>query len=155
MRAALRALPCRCSARPERSLPEVVPATYRIDAARSLVYSRYQGVLTDDELQRQQAALGEDPAFDARFRQLVDVRDVTDIRVAAATIAAVARRTNFRPGTWRAIVAAAEAPFGVARMFALYAENRAQVVRVFHGIAEAEAWLGLPPGTGDALRGAS
>jgi hypothetical protein len=45
----------------------------------------------------------------------------------------------------RAIVAPDNLPFGIARMFATFAEGHGQTMHVFRSRAEAIAWLGTEP----------
>lgn len=129
-----------------------MPADYKIVPRHALVLSYAWGELGDEDLRRHYAALATDPAFDGAYRQLGDLREVTCASVSATTVAEVARSDPFQPSSLRALVAPNPAVFGVARMYASYAEAEDKPLRVFREMAAAEEWLALPPGTGDRLR---
>lgn len=116
---------------------------YRIDMARHLVVTRIWGTLTNDDLRDGMSRLMADPRFDHQFRSLVDMRDVSDITVDAPVVAETARTPLFARDVRRAIVAQSDHAFGIARMYASYAERDGSTVRVFRDIAAAEEWLGL------------
>ncbi|MGH7650281.1 MAG: hypothetical protein ACREMS_00410 [Gemmatimonadaceae bacterium] len=120
-----------------------MPATYTIDRERQLVMSRIWGPATEAEVLDHNQQLKTDPLFDPTFRQFADMTDVTEILVSTDTIEQTAHDTFFAPGVRRAFVAKEDACYGMARMYALYAESLGQLVHVFREAAEAEAWLGL------------
>jgi hypothetical protein len=119
---------------------------YRIDAARALVLTRVWGTFSNDDLRDGISRLMADPRFDDQFRSLVDMRDVSTITVDAPVVAQTARTPLFARGVRRAIVAPSDHAFGIARMYASYAEGDETEIAVFRDLAEAEAWLGLGDG---------
>jgi hypothetical protein len=121
-----------------------VPATYTIDCERQLVRSRIWGPATEAEVLEHNQRLKTDPLFDPKFRQFADMSEVTEILVSAGVIQETAHDAFFAPGVRRAFVAKDDACYGLARMYALYAESLGQLVHVFRDVTEAEAWLGLP-----------
>jgi hypothetical protein len=118
-----------------------MPTEHVIDASRGLVRSRAWGELSSNDLVAHYASLAADPAFQRHFQQLGDLRDVVSFTVDSRVIAAEAATPLFAPNVRRALVANTDVGYGLARMFAAYAEGAAQHVRVFRDIAEAEAWL--------------
>ncbi|MGH7605140.1 MAG: hypothetical protein ACRENK_14245 [Gemmatimonadaceae bacterium] len=120
-----------------------MPATYTIDRERQLVMSRIWGPATEAEVLEHNRKLKTDPLFDPKFQQFADMTDVTEILVSTDTIEETAHDAFFAPGVRRAFVAKDDACYGMARMYALYAESLGQLVHVFREVAEAEAWLGL------------
>jgi hypothetical protein len=120
-----------------------MPATYTIDADRKLVVTRIWGAPTEDEIFDHGESLRNDPRFRPDFRQLVDMSELTEIRVGSGMIRQRSRDQFFSPGARRAVVANSEAAFGMARMYALASENSGQTIHVFRDMAEAEAWLDL------------
>jgi hypothetical protein len=122
-----------------------LPATYHIDRTRQLVLSRAWGVLSNEDLEDHYAWMTADPAFDPEFRQLADLREVTELALNSSNIARAATKPAFDAQARRAIVANSDIAFGLSRMYAIYAEGRGQTVEVFRTIEEAEAWLGLTP----------
>ena len=105
--------------------------------------SRLWGPVTEDEVHDHNTRLRTDPAFDAGYRQLVDLTGITEIRVRSSTVNVTAMDQFFTPGTRRAFVASTDAAFGMARMFALQAEGSGQTIEVFRDRKKAEEWLSL------------
>lgn len=120
-----------------------MPASYEIRANQRLVRSRLWGVVSDEDLRAHAGLLRADPDFDPTYQQLVDLRDVSALRVSSDTIARVARESAFAPGVRRAVVAPTDYHFGMGRMFDLYSDAAGQTVAVFRDLDAAEAWLGL------------
>ena len=58
-------------------------------------------------------------------------------------LGAAAKERVFQPHTRRAIVVASPWVYGLARVFAAYGEMADQHIRVFYGLEDAYAWLGL------------
>lgn len=117
--------------------------SYRIDRERRVVLTRAWGVLSTHELVDVTSRILLDPRFDPTYRSLGDLREVTDITVDTLDTAHMAATPLFAPGTRRAIVATSDLAYGMARMFAAYAERNGQDVRIFRQMPDAEAWLEL------------
>jgi hypothetical protein len=120
-----------------------VPTSYTIDADRRLVTSLLWGPVTEEEVHNHNTQLRTDPLFRPGYRQLADMSGVTEVLVGTNLITETARDQFFDPGVSRAFVASADAAFGMARMYALHAENLGQTIKVFRARAEAEQWLGI------------
>lgn len=116
---------------------------YKIDHARRLVLTRGWGVLSSRELFDVTSQILVDPRFDPTYRSLGDLREVTEITIDTLDTAYTAATPLFVAGTRRAIVASSDAVFGMARMFATFAERAGQEVRIFRELHLAEAWLEL------------
>jgi hypothetical protein len=117
--------------------------SHSIDAERQVVLCRAWGVLSNEDLREHYQLIGADPEFRSHYRQLGDLRDVTRLIADSSAIAAAASLTVFAPGTRRALIAPSDITFGLARMFASYAEDVGQLVRVFRDARDAEEWLEL------------
>ena len=117
--------------------------SYRIDTARGLVVTRIWDTFSNDDLRDGLSHLMADPRFDHRYRSLVDMRDVMDITVDTSVLAETARTPVFASSARRAIVAPSDHAFGIARMYAAYAEHDGCSVQVFRDFDEAERWLEL------------
>jgi hypothetical protein len=124
-----------------------MPGSYLIDAAREIVFSRGWGVGTEEELNAHDAALRADPRFDPSFRQIVDFRDLTEIRLSSENVHGVAQRQPFRRDARRAFVVASGEVFGLTRMFASFAEANSDQFAIFRAIEPAFEWVGLDPTT--------
>jgi hypothetical protein len=120
-----------------------LPASYTIDPERKLVVTRIWGAATEDEIFDHGQRLRNDPQFRPDFRQLVDMSDLTEIRVGSELVRNASRDQFFSPGARRAIVANSEAAFGMARMYAIASEETGQTIEVFRDMDAAEAWLDL------------
>lgn len=120
-----------------------MPASYMIDVARRLVTSRIWGEVTDQELREQHASLRADPDFDATYCQLIDVREMSTVRLSSGVLSSLAQRSNFAPESRRAVIATEDDAFGLARMFSSWAAASGRQVRVFRDLASAEEWLGV------------
>jgi len=120
-----------------------MPAHYKIDKARLLVLSIGTGVLTDDDLRAHMIRLTDDYEFDPSFRQLFDLRGVTEMEVTGAGVRELARMNPWKEGAQRAVVTNSEIAFGMARMFEMLTYSKPDEIRVFREMSEALAWLGL------------
>lgn len=117
--------------------------SYKIDQVRRLVITRGWGVLAARELFDVTSQILLDPRFDPTYRSLGDLREVTEIAVDTMATAETAATPLFTAGTRRAIVATSDAVYGMARMFASFAERSGQEVRIFRDLQLAEEWLEL------------
>jgi hypothetical protein len=122
-----------------------MPASYLIDHARRVVFSRGWGDLTDADLAGHQATLLADPAFEPTFGQLCDLSEVTsEAHVTTAGVQYLAGRDVFAPWARRAFVAPRPLSFGLARIFALLRECRGELaIEVYQDLAPARHWVGL------------
>src|SRR5437660_8633707 len=118
-----------------------MPASYRIDRDRGIVYSVATGVLTDDDLIAHQQRLAQDPDFKADFRQLFDTRGVTQVEVTPGALRHRADANPFGHGARRAVIAPGDVAFGLARLFQLTANARGHLdeLHVFRSSEEARA----------------
>jgi hypothetical protein len=117
--------------------------SHSIDAEHRIVLCRAWDDLSNEDLHEHYRNIAADPAFQRSYRQLGDLREVTHVSADSAAIAAVATLQIFAPGSRRALIATSDVIFGLARMFASYAEDAGQLVRVFRDADEATAWLEL------------
>lgn len=117
-----------------------MPADNRIDRPERVVYSRAWGVLTDQELTANRAALFGDPAFEPDMAQLFDFTDVTEDRVTSGTLLHLALMSRFTSTARRAIVVSTDVGYGMARMYSMLS-GREDVIHVFRDRASALRWL--------------
>lgn len=120
-----------------------MPAGYTIDLERSLVRSRGWGVLTDRELLAHARALTVDPHFAPNFRQLADLREVTDVQITSATIKEMVRLNPFWAGARRALVVTNDVVYGMARMYQILRDESPDELEIFRKMDGALQWLGL------------
>ncbi|MES2178824.1 MAG: hypothetical protein V4550_13265 [Gemmatimonadota bacterium] len=98
-------------------------------------------MFTGTELLEHYQRLRRDPAFDPDLCQIGDLRGVERFDVENREIEITAELPVFASASRRALVVSQPVQFGLARMFASYAELAGQQVRVFRDYAEAEAWV--------------
>lgn len=119
-----------------------MPGSYIILPEARFVYSRFWGKVTDQHLQAHARALLVNPRFESSFAQLVDFREVSDIKVTTEGIRAMTHLNPFGRGARRAFVAPGITAFGLARMYELMKlvdDDQLQVVRE---MPDALKWLG-------------
>lgn len=117
--------------------------SYRIDKELGVVFSTASGVATDEEFLAHQRLLSRDPDFKPHFRQLLDGSKITSIKVTPEGIKALIAGNPWGKGARRALVAADDTAFGLARMFELGRPDPQDEFRVFRSLKEAREWLGL------------
>jgi hypothetical protein len=122
-----------------------VGVKYRVDRASKLVRGCAYGVLTNEDLRDQYAHMMADETLRSDYRQLVDMREVTEVQVDEKEMRAAARTHVFDAGVRRAFVASCDAAYRYANMFATYAYDAGQYIRVFRDIGDAERWLEIGP----------
>jgi len=120
-----------------------MPYDYHIDAARRVVFTRFHGVVTDDDLAEHVNRLRNDPTFDPSFSQLTDGNGATKVDVTSDAIRRLVESNPFSKNAKRAGVASRDVAFGLLRMYELLADSRCGEFRVFRDVNEARAWLGL------------
>ena len=121
-----------------------MPAWYRIDPEAGIVFSVFEGRVTDEDLRDHQRRLSADPEFRSTMHQCVDGRGVTDYAVTAEGVRTVARAKIFSAGSRRALVAGSTTCYGYGRMFQLLRHGSGEQIQVFRAVESAHHWLGLP-----------
>ncbi len=117
-----------------------MPATYRLDQERRLVVFTLAGVVTAAELDAVRARIRADPGFDPSFSVLADASALNPAALTGEVVRA--RAAAPPPNRMRvAIVAPADAVFGIARMYQMMVEGNGNPIGVFRATDEAMAWL--------------
>jgi hypothetical protein len=115
---------------------------YEIDKERRLITSTASGVITLREVWAHQEKLGKDPDFDPGFAQLLDVTQVTKLKLSSEDVRRVADSNTFSTNPRLAIVATSSLVYGMARMFQIFREMKGEEkTRVFRDRDEALAWV--------------
>jgi hypothetical protein len=120
-----------------------VPASYRIDKARGIVLTRYEGRLSDHDVLGLQRRLAADPEFVPALRQLIDMREIEELEITSEGIQRLAQGNPFGTGSRRAGVASKDDVYGVARMFEMMRQEKGDELRIFRSLDDALDWLGL------------
>ena len=120
-----------------------MPASCSIDAARGLILTRCEGVLTDAEIMDLKREIHSDPAFDPTFRELTDLRAVTELKVSSKGVASFSGfDRDVGDGHRIAMVASEAVVFGMARMYQQVTVDGDRV-GVFRSMEEALDFLGI------------
>ena len=119
-----------------------MPVWYVIHKEQRLVLTVGRGHVTIDEIAAHRDRLLRDPNFNPEFNQLNDYTAATSTDLTGAKISWFAAHPVFSPMSRRVVVVGRAAHFGLARQFASYHDNRANV-EVFDDWNAALKWLGL------------
>jgi hypothetical protein len=115
---------------------------YEIDKERRLITSTASGIITLEEVWAHQEKLDKDPDFDPSFAQLLDVTQVTKLKLSSEDVRRVAESNTFSTNPRLAIVATSSLVYGMARMFQIFREMKGEEkTRVFRDRDEAVAWV--------------
>ncbi len=120
-----------------------MPASYRIDVERRMIFSTATGVVTDEDLRGHRERILADPDFGASFDQLWNFQDAAKIDISATAVRQLARARSYEPGVKRAIVTPSDLGYGLARMFQILHDEAPEDLRVFRDLEEAMKWLDL------------
>jgi len=121
-----------------------MPADYKIDTSKRMVFSIAYGNLTDQEVYAHQDKLRNDPDFDSEFSQLVDLTNVTHIDdLSIEALYALADKDPFGLGSRRAFVAPHNPEYNVFRIHEILTTVNPDVVVVFKDMEDAHEFLNL------------
>ena len=121
-----------------------MPVTYIIDAGAKLIRTKCYGNLTLLEVVSHFRELGNDPSCPDYLDVRLDVAEVNtlpesqQLRTVGYEIARVRERVRFG---FCAVIAPADALFGMLRVFEAITEGFFRQVAVFRTAAEADTWL--------------
>lgn len=123
--------------------------SYEIDAERRLVVTTVQGEVTAEDLRLHAEAMASDPQRRGTLDEIVDLTGATESSIATRAIRDFAQlmreKDRNTPGTKLALVAPANAAFGLARMFEAYRQHPSFEIQVFRDGASALRWLEREP----------
>jgi hypothetical protein len=119
-----------------------MPYSSIFDPVTGVIFSVGSGRVTGDELLRELAAISRDPQFRSDMRMLVDLTAANRIELSAEKLEMIATASPFSAESRQAFVVRRDLDFGLARMYAAYAEMRKKgEVQVFRSGTEALKWL--------------
>ena len=121
-----------------------MPASYRIDVRAGVVFTAFQGHVTNEEVLDHQQRLSADPDFRPTLNHVIDTRAVTSVSVTALGVRLVASPSIFAPESRRAIIAGDANPsYGYVRMFQTLRSQSGADIKIFSTVEDAHRWLGL------------
>lgn len=121
-----------------------MPVAYQIDHTQSLIHTKCVGNINLEEVLGHFDELEQDPDCPPMLDVLLDfsemqaIPDTDQLMAVADRMRHVAHRVRFGAC---AIIAKSDIIFGIARMYAVYAEPHFTTVRVFRDYIQAEFWL--------------
>jgi hypothetical protein len=119
-----------------------MPFSLRVDRDRRLIFIAFDGDVSNDTLIELSDAVRSEPALEDGYGVFYDCRGAAAINVTGDLVRDMGRRA--KPDTNRiAMIATTPAAFGLARMYQMLSEGEDRI-RIFHGEAEALAWLTDP-----------
>jgi hypothetical protein len=118
-----------------------LPLSYLIDVAHRVVRVNGSGTLTELDILDWREEVLTNPAFDSRYPQLLDLREVTTASVSVPAMARIVASSIFATPVRRAIVCQSDEQYSFGRTFATLGEAHHQVVHVFRDAQVAEEWL--------------
>ncbi len=135
-----------------------MPATYRIDTQRGIVFGTAWGILTRDEVDNYVLDLMADPDFHPNCLNLFDALLVEDLDMTTSDIQRIGSYELFRAETRQAYLAEKDNVYGIAHMIGEIQERIPNTVAVFRTENEAFQWLGIenrrwrPPAASTSMR---
>jgi hypothetical protein len=125
-------------------IPFDMSASYRIDLRAGVVFTVFEGHVTNEELLAHQQRLAADPNLRPTMNHVLDTRGVTSVSVTALGIRLIASRTNFGPESRRAIIVGVANPsYDYLRMFEALRHQSGADIKFFSTVEDAHRWLGL------------
>ena len=117
------------------------PFDYYIDTVTRVVSARPEGVLTFGRIVDYASCLQMDPRFNRTFSEIIDLRGVESVHLAAHDVMTLAAEVDpFSPGSKRAFVAQSQAQVHAAHLHRiLRPENK--TIRVFFSMDDARKWI--------------
>ena len=125
---------------------------FSVDPDTQVRVAKFTGTVDDDELLSTYRRLRSSPDYDASANVLVDLSDVERLDVSPQALGELV--ATLRPmernlaGRRRAIVAASDAVYGMARMYEIMRSDSPEDIRVFRDLMAAREWLA----TGESAR---
>jgi hypothetical protein len=125
-----------------------MPASYRIDVRSGVVFTVFEGRVTNEELLEYQQRLAADQDFRPTMNNVIDTRGVTDVSVTVLGLRIAATPSIFAPGSRRAIIASGTSPAyrygeGYLRMFEALRHQSGEDIKFFSTVEDVHRWLGL------------
>lgn len=122
---------------------------YTYDQKRNVLYTRFFGVVVDQDLRAQAVAVAADTRIRPGVRELVDLDGIEKVEASPTSLddnihIDVTNREKLA-GMRSALIAKSDFLFGFARMYKSLAEIEGSPIafEVFRTVSEARNWLGL------------
>jgi hypothetical protein len=121
-----------------------MPASYRIDVRAGVVFTVFEGHVTNEELLAHQQRLATDPDFLPTMHHVIDTRGVTDVSVTPLGLRLITTRSNLGPGSRRALIQGDTiSSYGYLQMFETLRSQSGADIKIFSTVEDALRWFGL------------
>ncbi len=121
-----------------------MPVSYRVDPARKVVYTTFEGDVTDQQFVRHAREIGRDPEIDGSFVELIHADTSSMKGVTGSGVRETADALKLSTAIRKiGIVASQDVEFGLARMVVLLTGESPIEIQVFRAEADARSWLGI------------
>jgi hypothetical protein len=107
-----------------------------------VVFTVFEGHVTNDELLDHQQRLGADPDLRPTMNHVIDTRGVTDVALTALGLRLLTTRSNLGPRSRRAIIAG-DVGSSYVRLFQTLRSQSGADIEIFSTAEDAHRWLGL------------
>ncbi len=124
-----------------------MPLDFIINAEHRIVVCHGTGVFNLSNTRQFRARMMADRHFSPEMSQVIDFRDISEIKATAKDVQQLAEDTVFSKESRRAFVVASQLQFGLSRMFGTLREVAGEKqFRVFRDMDEAIGFVGVDPG---------
>ncbi len=107
-----------------------------------MVHTRISGPLNFEVFAGYCRELQANGSFRPSMAELVNLQDVTDVKISTAEITLLAKRQIFDAHARRALVAKSDLVYGICRMFIAFCGfDGEHNIRAFHHIDEGQRWV--------------
>ena len=120
-----------------------MPYSFAIDIPSRVVFSRIWGTLTDEQAVSHAKALKDDPRFDPGFSQIIDMRELTDVRMTSAGTKDLAHVVPFRPTARRAFLVGTGEAEKLSKVLFTYTKEGVDQYVLFRDLPSAMQFVGL------------
>jgi hypothetical protein len=121
-----------------------MPASVKVDVKKRIVYSSFEGMISDSDLVSHRDVLKHHPDFNPEFSEIVDFSNVTELKVTVGFINSMAKSSSlYKASSRHAVVAPHDLTFGIARMYQMLAEDTRPNVAVVRSMEEARKFVGI------------
>lgn len=115
-----------------------MPIILEIDRANKVIFSTFTGEINEAEVLASVESMPTEPGFDPAFSHILDLSQVTGVRVSTAFIREFAERPPiFNRGAKQVIVAPQTHIFGLARMAQILRERQLPNIEVVRSLRSA------------------
>ena len=124
----------------------IMPIDFIINAEHGIVVCHGTGVFNLASARQFRERMTADSQFSPEMSQVIDFRDISEIKATAKDVQQLAEDTVFSKDSRRAFVVASQLQFGLSRMFGTLREVAGEKqFRVFRDMDEAVSFVGVDP----------